>query len=62
MKSYQFLFFKIYCFIIYVYECLPTWLYAYNMHAWDPQRPEEGFESPGTRDTDGCEPPRGNQT
>lgn len=31
----------------------------YNMHAWYPQRPEEGIEYLKTRAMDDSEPPRG---
>lgn len=34
-------------------------MYAvYHLHAWCPQRTEEGIASPETGVTDSCEPPR----
>ena len=29
-------------------NALPAWMYVYHMHAWCPQRPEEGIRFPGT--------------
>lgn len=36
---------------------LPACISVYHMHAWCPQRSEEGIRSPGTEVMDGCGPP-----
>lgn len=57
------LFFSIYCFsplslppsFLYASALPVWWISAYHMHAWYPQRPEEGMGSPDTRVRDDCE-------
>lgn len=43
--------------LIYQYICLPTYMCAHYMHAW--QRPDDGIQSNTTEFTDGCELPCG---
>ena len=38
---------------------LPVYMYVYYVHAWCPQRPEEGTRAPGTGVKDGCVLPCG---
>lgn len=38
-------------------SALPGSMCVYLMHAWDPQRSEEGIGSPRTGVADGCKPP-----
>lgn len=38
---------------------LPACISVYHMHAWCPQRSEEGIRSPGTGVPDNCELPCG---
>ena len=48
------LFFQV---LLYVHACLPTFMYVYHVHAWYPQRPEEGFGCPGPGVVGAPEPP-----
>lgn len=54
-----FLFFEIYLFSFYVYECLPACMYMYHVCAWVPLRSEEGIGFSGTEVIGGCETPCG---
>lgn len=46
-------------FLLYMYECFPSCVSVYHLHAWCSKRPEEGIVFPGTEITDSCEQPCG---
>lgn len=53
-------YFQIY--LVYCFTCinvLPVYMWVYRVHAWCPQRSENGVGSPGTKVTDSCEVPYG---
>lgn len=43
----------------YVYECLPSYMYAHLVQVWYPRSPEQGTRSPKTGVIDGCNLPCG---
>jgi hypothetical protein len=51
------LFKKIYFILLYVYKCLPAYVYVYHVCASCQWRTEMGVRFPGTRITDRCEAP-----